>query len=430
VVFHISIKGNSTTGSIPDKEVTLSYRNFGEEKIEKRLKFTIKLQNRSIYEPHRVTHLHPGDIVSYAMLRAPAKNATCEGSDRTTSAPILLQFHGAGVDADNSMVAHALDPVPELCAWVLFPSGVTSWSGDDWHNWGFTDVEAAVRAIPSWIEATAWKGVGVDTDKWFVSGHSNGGQGTWYALFHHPDKVFAAAPVSGYLSIHTYVPYQFWKPMDPRRRTVIEASANSYRHELLASNAKGIPIYQQHGSADNNVPAYHSRLMSQLLAEAEWPSNYSELNGKGHWFETVMTTSGLQSFYRDLLENSKPDKKDRLDFELVVANPADTGSKSGVEVLYLVDPGQIGKVRVSFDLSRSSALFTTSNIFAFEIENRLYKSLLIDGQEMGDLLSNDKIIDENILRIGKGLSAISTYIATHHLNTDYYRLPEQFFKGG
>jgi predicted esterase len=337
------------------------------------------------------------------MLRAPAKNATC-GADPATSAPILLQFHGAGVDADNSMVAHALDSIPDLCAWVLFPTGVTSWSGDDWHNWGFADVEAAVNAIPDWIEATEWRGVGVNIEKWFVSGHSNGGQGTWYTLFHHPDRVFAAAPVSGYLSIHTYVPYQFWRPMDPKRRAVIEASANSYRHELLASNAKGIPIYQQHGSADDNVPAYHSRLMSQLLSETGWPSNYSELKGKGHWFETIMTTDGLQSFYRDQLKPFTSPENDISDFELIVANPADTGSKFGVEVLYLVDPGQFGKVHVSFDYFRSSALFSTSNIFAFEIENHNYKSLMIDDQEMRDLMLEDKKSDEKVLKIQKGMS--------------------------
>ena len=316
------------------------------------------------------------------MLRAPAKNSTCQGA---TSAPILLQFHGAGVDADNEMVAHALDPVADLCAWVLFPTGVTSWSADDWHNWGFADVEAAVKALPAWMEATGWRGIGVNTEKWFASGHSNGGQGTWYTLLHHPDKVFAAAPVSGYLSIHTYVPYQFWKPMDPRRRAVLEASANSYRHELLVGNAKDIPIYQQHGSADDNVPAYHSRLMSQRLSETGWSSNYSELSGKGHWFETVMTTDGLQSFYRDHLNSPSSLEKGVLDFELVVANPADTGSKNGVEVLYLVDPGQIGKVHVSLDVYRSSALFKTSNIFAFEIEDQSYRSLMIDDQEMRTL---------------------------------------------
>lgn len=43
-------------------------------------------------------------------------------------------------------------------------------------NWGFTDAEAAVEAIPNWISTVQWEGPSVDLEKWFVSGHSNGGK--------------------------------------------------------------------------------------------------------------------------------------------------------------------------------------------------------------------------------------------------------------
>jgi len=62
-------------------------------------------------------------------------------------------------------------------------------------------VEAAIASIPDWIESTGWKGPTADLDKWVVTGHSNGGQGTWYALTHRSDKIIAATPLSGYLSI-------------------------------------------------------------------------------------------------------------------------------------------------------------------------------------------------------------------------------------
>ena len=85
-------------------------------------------------------------------------------------------------------------------------------------TWGLTDVEAAVSAIPDWIKRMNWAGPGVEVDKWFVSGHSNGGwlfasylhaelilaplgHGTWFILTHRPDIVMAATPVSGYSSI-------------------------------------------------------------------------------------------------------------------------------------------------------------------------------------------------------------------------------------
>lgn len=159
------------------------------------------LKERAIVEPHKITYLHPGGITSYAVLRPPSRNATCRTD--AGNPPILLQMHGAGLEADDPMVAHALDPLPDLCAFVVFPTGVTPWSGDDWHQWGFADVEAAIAFLPEWLGITQWEGPHPDLDHWLVSGHSNGGQGTWYALTHRPDNVFAAAPVSGYSSIQS-----------------------------------------------------------------------------------------------------------------------------------------------------------------------------------------------------------------------------------
>jgi hypothetical protein len=95
--------------------------------------FSLTVHKESRTNPQKVTHLHPGGIVSYAVLRPPSHNATCLESIK--KAPILLQFHGAGVEADNGIVAHSLDPLPDICAWVLFPTGVTPWSGDDWRKY-------------------------------------------------------------------------------------------------------------------------------------------------------------------------------------------------------------------------------------------------------------------------------------------------------
>jgi hypothetical protein len=91
------------------------------------------LNRRSIHDPHKITYLHPGSIVSYAILRAPSENAIRDAK-KGTNFPIFLGLHGAGVEADNDLVAHSLDPVPDLQAWVLFPTGVTPWSGDDWRE--------------------------------------------------------------------------------------------------------------------------------------------------------------------------------------------------------------------------------------------------------------------------------------------------------
>jgi hypothetical protein len=151
--------------------------------------------------------LHSSGIVSYAVLRPPSSNAPCK-PDPKSKLPILLSLHGAGVKAENPQLKESYDQLPDLCAWLLFPSGVTTWSGDDWRalpyrwhleitkanptldTWGFADVEAAIAAIPEWMNRVNWTRQGVALDRWVVSGHSNGGQGAWYALTHRQVKHF------------------------------------------------------------------------------------------------------------------------------------------------------------------------------------------------------------------------------------------------
>jgi dipeptidyl aminopeptidase/acylaminoacyl peptidase len=282
--------------TLPDRNTSTIEYNITYKIINGTHKSTLQvsqdLKHISMYRPHKLAYLHPGGMVSYAMLRPPAKNATCRPGQ--TKLPVLLALHGAGLEADDSMVTGALDPVSDLCAWVLFPTGVTPWSGDDWHNWGFADVEAAIEAIPAWIEGANWQGPGVDINRWIVSGHSNGGQGTWYALTHRPDKILAAAPVSGYASIQKYVPYELWQPADPGRTAIISASLNSYRHDMLMANVHGIPIQQQHGEIDDNVPAYNSRFLAQQLYLAGANSSYNEVPQKNHWWEYGTSVQALK----------------------------------------------------------------------------------------------------------------------------------------
>ena len=90
-----------------------------------------KFRVRSIHSPHKFTFLHPSGTVSYAILRPPSRAIS---AIRRSRLPILLNLHGAGLEADSDQVRHMLDPVPDLPAWILFPTGVTPWSSDDWRN--------------------------------------------------------------------------------------------------------------------------------------------------------------------------------------------------------------------------------------------------------------------------------------------------------
>ena len=112
----------------------ISYRLEGAAQIFSSSVISHTFSARTKNEPHKFTFLHPAGVVSYAILRAPLKNRTC-GLSGTSTLPILINMHGAGLEADSPQVRHMLDPVSDLCTWVLYPTGGTPWSGDDWRKY-------------------------------------------------------------------------------------------------------------------------------------------------------------------------------------------------------------------------------------------------------------------------------------------------------
>lgn len=89
--------------------------------------------SRELTQPQKITYLHPGGVVSYAILRPPSKKALHK-SESDTKLPVVIGLHGARVETDSDLVRNTFAGAPDLQAWVLFPSGVTSWSGDDWRR--------------------------------------------------------------------------------------------------------------------------------------------------------------------------------------------------------------------------------------------------------------------------------------------------------
>ena len=117
-----------------DLDASIIYKTVNSEGQLSTLAVSQNLVQKGLHDPHKITYLHPSGIVSYSILRAPAAN-TSSKSQEMVSAPVLLHLHGAGIEADSDLITHAFDPVSDLCAWVVIPSGVTSWSGDDWREY-------------------------------------------------------------------------------------------------------------------------------------------------------------------------------------------------------------------------------------------------------------------------------------------------------
>ena len=118
--------------SVLNKQIALSvtYQVQGSSRIHQSAVTSSVIAMKTFNEAHKMTFLHPSGVVSYAILQCP--KLTSLNSSHNDSLPILLNLHGAGLEADSDQVRHMLDGVDDIRAWTLFPTGVTPWSGDDW----------------------------------------------------------------------------------------------------------------------------------------------------------------------------------------------------------------------------------------------------------------------------------------------------------
>lgn len=112
--------------------IEIAYRPKSEDVIYWTSPVMINLTSRSLQETQKYTFQHPSGIISYAIIRPPPLSEACGSSAERL--PIFLNLHGAGVEVDSDQARHALDEAYGVCAWMLFPSGVTPWSGDDYRE--------------------------------------------------------------------------------------------------------------------------------------------------------------------------------------------------------------------------------------------------------------------------------------------------------
>ncbi|KAI5297634.1 putative aminophospholipid-translocase [Ascosphaera pollenicola] len=155
-----------------------------------------------------------------------------------------------------------------------------------------------------------------------------------------------------------------WRDGDAMLEAVFRVARQAWKHELLIENFAGMPVLQQHGSADDNVPVYHSRLMHQLAGS----TTYHELSGEPHWRDGVLETSHLLEFYRQ--HASKPTHELPSEFSLIVRAAGSIGPRGGIAVEQLTSPHRAGRIDVSRrggDGLGSSWVLKTQNIRSFHI---------------------------------------------------------------
>jgi hypothetical protein len=91
-----------------------------------------------------------------------------------------------------------------------------------------------------------------------------------------------------------------------------------------------------------------------------------------------MTTEPLKEFYKEQTESNITLPRQLDEFSIVVAHPGDMGSKNGIRVLALEDPGQYGRVTVQGNGIR------TSNVLSLEFDPKAvgYDAVDVNGNEV------------------------------------------------
>lgn len=190
------------------------------------------------------------------------------------------------------------------------------------------------------------------------------------------------------------MPFNLWQNAEASLAAVLEAARSNFKHELLTTNFVGIPILQQHGAEDDNVPAYHSRLMHQLIWEHGQLTQYHEILGAGHWFDGVLTTAPLQEFYNSHVRRSSS-RELLKHFSITFPSSADMGSKGGILVDQLWSPDRFGRIDVDCDLKSRLWRLKTRNVRRFHITvGRVQcfhpKKIIVDGSELPFTASFDE----------------------------------------
>ncbi len=173
------------------------------------------------------------------------------------------------------------------------PVYVNWWSADTRHN-ALAERHDIIFGEPHGRGNTSYQGIGerdvlrclelakkqfhVDDDRVYLTGASMGGGGTWWVGSRHPELFAAIAPVFGGWDYHVVMTEEQLAKLTPREHHFF-ASNSSF---LQAESLLNVPIFVNHGDADQSVDVNHSRYAVRMLQRWGYDIRYREHPGKGH----------------------------------------------------------------------------------------------------------------------------------------------------
>jgi predicted peptidase len=221
-----------------------------------------------------------GHTMPYRLYLPPGYNSS------TTDFPLIIFLHGAGESgADNGLPSTNghIDNLfkaaqggygAQYKSLLLVPQTNMGWQD---YPPNYLGQQLALDIIDQ--IASTYR---VDTRRYYLTGLSMGGFGTFDAIQNHPDMFAAAAPLSG--------------GGDPSKASII----------------KDVPIWAFHGSADGTVPVSDTDEMFDAIEAAGGNMEYTRVDGVGHggWEtfydgSTYKNSTG-QTFYQWMFAQSLP----------------------------------------------------------------------------------------------------------------------------
>ena len=114
-----------------------------------------------------------------------------------------------------------------------------------------------------------------DSSRIYLTGLSQGGNGSWYLAYHNPDRFAAALVACGFVEeLRGAVSGSYYPSI------VSIDSAEAFRE--VSERIARIPVWIFHGDADPVVPVEQARGMAASLRALNADVRYTELPGVGH----------------------------------------------------------------------------------------------------------------------------------------------------
>ncbi len=190
----------------------------------------------------------------------------------SVSWPVVLALHGGGargtdgIKPTNNGLGRAIRLHSErFPAIVVFPQSPVE--GPGWQDLGG---RVALTALDQALEE-----FNTDKTRVYLTGHSQGGNGSWYLSYHHAERFAAVVVVCGWVG-------------ERRGRTsgafypAIAPASSADQFATVAQRVSRLPIWIFHGDADTAVPVEQSRRMAAALEAIGANVRYTELPGVGH----------------------------------------------------------------------------------------------------------------------------------------------------